>query len=137
MSRVRLVFFAALGASFAAASPAGAQAPEQPEDVVRTEDAVIELANAKRPPRTRSPRASAPRRGRCGSARAGARAGSESAPCACRPSGACTGAARRRFGKDLKEVAGETAALDAYRKPYERFVERLNGSLDDPVLQAG
>jgi hypothetical protein len=137
MSRVRLVFFAALGASFAAASSAGAHAPEQPEDVVRTEDAVIELANAKRAAADKvaaGKRAEGRALRKCKSRGPGwerIRAVRVPAQRSLYRRGA------KALWKDLKEVAGETVALDAYRKPYERFVERLDGRLDDPVLQAG
>jgi hypothetical protein len=137
VSGPRLVFFAALGASLAAASPVGAQAPERPEDVARVEKAVVKLANAKRAVADKV----------ASGRRAGARALRK-----CRSRGpgwerirAVRVPAQRslyrrgakKLWKHLNEVAGETAALDAYRKPFERFVERLHGKLADPVLQAG
>ncbi|HEV3378950.1 MAG TPA: hypothetical protein VG126_16885, partial [Thermoleophilaceae bacterium] len=39
--------------------------------------------------------------------------------------------------RELNEVAAEGAALDAYRKPFERFLARFERPLADPVLQAG
>jgi hypothetical protein len=137
VSGPRLALVAALGASLAAASPAGAQTPQKPEDVVRTENAVIELAKAKRAV--------------ADEVAAGKRAGARALRrCKRRGPGwerirAVRVPAQRslyrrgakKLWKYLNEVAGETAALDAYRKPFERFVERLDGRLADPVLQAG
>ena len=137
MSGPPLVCVAALGASLAGAAPVGAQAPQKPEDVVRTENAVIELANAKRAV--------------ADEVAAGTRAGARALrKCKSRgPGWARIRAVRvpaqrnlyrrgaKKLWKDLNEVAGETAALDAYRKPFERFVARLDGRLADPVLQAG
>jgi hypothetical protein len=137
VSGPRLAFVAALGASLAAASPAAAQAPQKPEDVVRTENAVIELATAKRAV--------------ADEVAAGKRAGAKALRrCKRRGPGwerirAVRVPAQRslyrrgakKLWRELKEVADETAALDGYRKPFERFVERLDGRLADPVLQAG
>ena len=39
--------------------------------------------------------------------------------------------------KALSEVAAERAALDAYRRAFERFLSRFERPLADPVLQAG
>jgi hypothetical protein len=137
VSGPRLVFFMALGASLAAASPAGAQALEKQEDVVRTENAVVALANAKRAVadkvaagklagaralrkcKSRGPGWERIRAVRVPSQRSLYRRGA------------------KKLWKHLNEVAAETAALDAYHRPYERFVKRLDGRLDDPVLRAG
>jgi hypothetical protein len=137
VSRSRLVLVASLVLSLAAASPAGAQAPQKPADVVRAESAVTQLANAKR---TAASKFAAGKR-------AGARALRK---CKNRGPGwrrirAVRVPAQRslyrrgakKLWQDLSEVAAETAALDAYRKPFERFVKRLDGRLADPVLQAG
>ncbi|MGH2716252.1 MAG: hypothetical protein ACRDM7_20685, partial [Thermoleophilaceae bacterium] len=43
----------------------------------------------------------------------------------------------RTLWKELNEVAVERAALDAYRRHFEPFVERFERPLADPVLQAG
>ncbi|MGH2712663.1 MAG: hypothetical protein ACRDM7_02030, partial [Thermoleophilaceae bacterium] len=48
MSRLRFILVAALGASLALAPAAGAQVLDKPEDVVRVESAVTQLATAKR-----------------------------------------------------------------------------------------
>jgi hypothetical protein len=137
VSGPRLVFLAALGASLTAASPVGAKAPEKPEDVVRTENAVIELANAKRAVADKV----------AAGKRAGARALRK---CKSRGPGweriravrvpeqrAVYRRGAKTLWRRLNEVAAETAALDDYQRPFERFVERLDGRLDDPVLQAG
>jgi hypothetical protein len=133
----RLALLAALVASLAPASAAGAQTAEKPEDVVRTENAITQLANAKR--------------GAADEVAAGKRAASKALR-RCKRRGPGWERIRavrvpaqrslytrgaRMLWKDLNQVAGETAALDAYRKPFERFVERLDGRLADPLLQAG
>ncbi|HEV2875458.1 MAG TPA: hypothetical protein VGW14_09940 [Thermoleophilaceae bacterium] len=134
MSRIRLMLLAALGAAFALAAPAGAQAPE---DVRRVESAVTELGNAKR--------------AAAGKVAAGERAGAkalrscESGSPGWKRIGAVRVPAQRslyRRGaktlwRELNEVAMERAALDAYRAPFERFVNRFERPLADPVLQAG
>ena len=137
MSGPRLALLAALVASLAAACPAGAQAPEKPEDVVRAENAVVELANTKRAVADKV----------AADKRAGARALRK---CKSRGPGwerirsvrvpeqrAVYRRGAKTLWKHLKEVSAETAALDDYHRPFERFVERLDGQLDDPVLQAG
>jgi hypothetical protein len=133
----RVALLAASVASLAHPLAAGAQTAEKPEDVVRTENAVTQLANAKR--------AAADK------VAAGKRAGSRALRrCKNRGPGweriravrvpaqrALYRRGARMLWRDLHEVAGETAALDAYRKPFERFVKRLDGRLADPLLQAG
>lgn len=137
MSRLRFIAVAALGALLAAAPPAGAQVVEKPEDVVRVEKAVTELAVAKR--------------AAAGAVAAGERAGAK-ALLKCKSGGPgwkriravrvpaqrglYTRGARTLWG-ELNEVAVERAALDAYREPFERFVARFERPLADPVLQAG
>jgi hypothetical protein len=137
VSRVRPVLLAALGASLAAAPPAGAQMPEKPEDVMRVENAVIQLANAKR--------------AAAGRVATGRRAGARALrKCENRGPGwrrirAVRVPAQRslyRRGaktlwRELGEVAAERAALDAYRRPFERFLGRFDRPLADPLLQAG
>jgi hypothetical protein len=134
VSRLRLILVAALGAMLAAAPAAVAQ---KPEDVVRVESAVVDLANAKK--------------AAAGEVAAGRRAGAKALrKCKSRgPGWSRIRAVRvpaqrslyRRGAKilwrELGEVAVERAALDAYRKPFERFVNRFERPLDDPVLQAG
>jgi hypothetical protein len=134
VSRLRLLLAAALGASLLAAAPAAAQAPE---DVVRVENAVTELATAKR--------------AAAGEVAAGERAGAKALR-KCKRGGpgwkriravrvpAQRSLYRRGAGtlwKELNEVAVERAALDAYRRAFERFVDRFERPLADPVLQAG
>jgi hypothetical protein len=134
VSRLRLILLAALGAFLAIAPAAGAQ---KPEDVVRVENAVIQLATAKR--------------AAAGEVAAGKRAGAKALR-RCESDGpgwkrirAVRAPAQRslyRRGaktlwRELNEVAVERAAFDAYRGPFERFVERLDRPLADPLLQAG
>jgi hypothetical protein len=133
MSRLRLIV-APLGACLALAAPAGAQ---ESEDVMRVENAVTYLGPAKR---AASDEVAAGRR-------AGARALGK---CESRGPGwdrirAVRVAAQRNLyrrgaktlWRELNEVAAEGAALDAYRKPFERFLARFERPLADPVLQAG
>jgi hypothetical protein len=123
--------------SLVAAAPAAAQVPAQPEDVQRIERAVIDLAVAKR--------------SIAGQVASNERAG-EKALFACKSRGPGWGRIRavrvpaqrslytrgaKALWNELNEVAAERAALDAYRKPFERFVASLDRPLDDPVLQAG
>jgi hypothetical protein len=133
----RLALLAALVASLAPASAAGAQTAEQPEDVVRAENAVTQLANAKRAAADKvaaGKRAATKALRRCKNRGPGwERIRAVRAPA--QRSLYTRGA--RRLWRDLDEVAGETAALDAYRKLFERFVERLDGRLADPLLQGG
>jgi hypothetical protein len=137
VTRSRLVLVAWLVLSLAAASPAAGQAPEKPADVVLAESAVTKLAKAKR--------------AASGKVAAGKRAAAKALrKCKNRGPGwrrirAVRVPAQRSLytrgakmlWEDLSEVAAESTALDAYRKPFERFVERLDGRLADPVLQAG
>ena len=133
----RLILVAALGASVVAAPAAGAQEPEKPDDVVRVENAVTELAAAKR--------------AAAGAVAAGERAGAK-ALLRCKSAGPGWSRIRavgvpsqrslytrgaRTLWRELNEVAVERAALDAYRKPFERFVRRFDRPLSDPALQAG
>jgi len=134
VSRLRLILVAALGAFLAVAPQAGAQ---KPEDVVRVENAVIQLANAKK--------------AAAGKVAAGERTAAEALR-KCETSGPGWKRIRavrvpaqrslfRRGAKtlwrELSEVATERAAFDAYRQPFERFVGRFDRPLADPVLQAG
>jgi hypothetical protein len=125
---------AALAAVLATAPAAGAQ---KPEDVTRVESAVVQLANAKK--------------AAAGEVAAGERAGARALRrCESRGPGwerirAVRVPAQRslyRRGaktlwRELNEVAVERAAFDAYRKPFERFVDRFERPLGDPLLQAG
>jgi hypothetical protein len=137
VSRLRLLLPTALGILLAAAASAGAQASGKPEDVVRVEGAVTQLAAAKR--------------AAVGEVAAGERAGARALR-RCRSRGPGWSRIRavrvpaqrslyRRGAKtlwrELGEVAAERAAFDAYRKPFERFVRRFDRPLADPVLQAG
>jgi hypothetical protein len=120
-----------------AAAPAAAQAPAKPDDVVRVERAVTELAVAKR--------------GAAGDVAAGKRAG-EAALRKCKSGGRGWKRIRsvrvaaqrslytrgaRTLWKELSGVAAERAALDAYRHAFERFLARFDRPLADSVLQAG
>jgi hypothetical protein len=134
VSLLRFILVAALGASLAAASPAAAQ---KPEDVVRVESAVTQLAAAKR---TAEGQVAANRRAnakallRCkSSGRGWKRIRAVKVPA---QRGLYTRGARQLW-KDLNEVAAERAALDAYRGAFERFLARFERPLADPVLQAG
>jgi hypothetical protein len=133
VSRLVLIVLATL----LPAAPASAQAPAKPEDVVRVERALTDLAVAKR--------------AAAGDVAAGERAGAEALR-KCKRGGRGwkrIGAVRvpaqrslytrgaRTLWKELGEVAAERAALDGYRQPFERFLSRFDRPLDDPVLQAG
>jgi hypothetical protein len=134
VSLVRLLLPAALAVALLAAPAAGAQ---QPGDVVRVENAVKALADAKR--------------AAAGEVAAGKRAatralrGCESEGPGWKRIGAVRVAAQRslyRRGaktlwRELNEVAEERAAFEAYRRPFEHFVDRLDQPLADPLLQAG
>jgi hypothetical protein len=137
VSRIHLILVAALGASLAAAAPAGAQAPEKPEDVVRVESAVTELATAKRTAAgevAAGERTAARALRKCKSGGPGwKRIGAVRVPA--QRSLYRRGA--KALWRELNDVAAERAALDAYRRPFERFVDRLDRPLVDPVLQAG
>jgi hypothetical protein len=137
VSRLRLIALAALGALVAAAPPAGAQVVAKPDDVVRVEKAVTELAGAKRAVAgavAAGERAAAKALGKCKASGPGwkrIRAVRVPAQRSLYTRGA------RTLWKELNEVALERAALDAYRGPFERFVGRFEQPLADPVLQAG
>jgi hypothetical protein len=120
-----------------AAAPAAAQVLAKPEDVVRVERAITELAVAKR--------------SAAGDVAAGKRAGA-AALRKCKSGGQGWKRIRsvrvpaqrslytrgaRGLWKELNEVAAERAALDAYRHAFERFLSRFDRPLTDPVLQAG
>jgi hypothetical protein len=134
VTRLRLILAAALCASLALAVPAGA---ETPEDVVRVENAVSYLGPAKRAAAdevAEGRRASARALGKCESRGPGwdrIRAVRVAAQRNLYRRGAKT------LWRELNEVAAEGAALDAYRKPFERFLARFERPLADPVLQAG
>jgi hypothetical protein len=119
-----------------AVAPAAAQA-QKPADVTRVENAVVELAKQKR-----GVESQVAARGRA----------AESALGACRTKG--RGWARVRGVRDasqrsaysrgartlwngLREVAVEGAWVHAYGPHFERFLERFDSPLSDPVLQAG
>jgi hypothetical protein len=131
---VRRPLLAALCAALAAAAPAAAQ---QPEDVVRVEAAVVQLANAKRAAADEvaaGKRTAARALRRCESSGPGwdrIRAVRVPAQRSLFRRGA------KRLWRDLGEVAAEGAAFEAYLKPFERFVRRLERPLSDPVLRAG
>jgi hypothetical protein len=133
VSRLRLIV-AALAACLALAAPAVAQTPE---DVVRVENAVTYLGPAKRAA------ADEVAEGRRAAARALRKCESRG-PGWSRIRAVRVPAQRnlyRRGAKtlwrELNEVAAERAALDAYRKPFERFLARFDRPLADPLLQAG
>ncbi len=124
-------------AALVAAAPAAAQLAAKPDDVLRVERAVTELAVAKR--------------GAADDVAAGKRAG-EAALRKCKKGGRGWKRIRsvrvpaqrslytrgaRTLWKELSEVAAERAALDAYRHAFERFLSRFDRPLADPVLQAG
>lgn len=127
----------AAGALLAAALPAAAQVPQKPEDVLRVERALTDLAVAKRSAADElasGRRAAAKALLRCKSGGPGwkrIRAVRVPAQRSLYTRGA------RTLWKELGEVAAERAALDAYRQPFERFLSRFDRPLDDPVLQAG
>jgi hypothetical protein len=127
----------ALLLALSAAAPAAAQVAAKPEDVVRVERAVTELAVAKR--------------AAAGDVASGQRAGA-AALRKCKSGGPGWKRIRsvrvpaqrslytrgaRTLWKGLNEVSAERAALDAYRHAFERFLSRFERPLADPVLQAG
>jgi hypothetical protein len=134
VSRLRFILVAALGATLAVAPAASAQ---KPEDVVRVESAVTQLAAAKRAAAgdvAANERANAKALLKCKSGGPGwkrIRSVRVAAQRALYTRGA------RQLWKDLNEVAVERAALDAYRPAFDRFLARFERPLADPVLQAG
>jgi hypothetical protein len=134
VSRLSLILLTALGVLLAAAPAAMAQ---KPDDVVRVENALVDLANAKK--------------AAADEVAAGERAGARAMrKCESRGPGwerirgvrvpaqrsLYRRGARTLWG-ELSEVAVERAAFDAYRKPFERFVDRFERPLGDPAVQAG
>jgi hypothetical protein len=120
----------------ASAAPAAAQSPK-PADVTRIESAVVELAKLKS--------------GAAGQVSAHRRA-AQAALGACRTKG--TGWTRIRRVRDraqrdayargaralwngLSDVAAEGAWVEVYTPYFERFLNRFDTPLSDPVLQAG
>ena len=127
---------AAIAAFLALAAPAAAQSPK-PADVTRIENAVVELAKQKS--------------GAAGQV-AAQRRSAQAALGACRTKG--TGWSRIRKVRDraqrdayargaralwngLNDVAAEGAWLEVYTPFFERFLNRFDAPLSDPVLQAG
>jgi hypothetical protein len=137
VSRLRLIFVAALAVFLVAAPAAGAEESGKPEDVVRVERAVTELAAAKRAAAGQvasGERAAAKALRRCKNAGPGwKRIRAVRVPA---QRGLYTRGARMVW-RELNEVAVERAALEAYRKPFERFVGRFDRPLADPALEAG
>jgi hypothetical protein len=134
VSRLRFILVAALGTTLAVAPSAAAQTPE---DVVRVESAVTQLASAKRAAAgdvASNERANAKALLKCKSGGRGWKR-IRSVKVAAQRSLYSRGA--RQLWKDLNEVALERAALDAYRSPFERFLGRFDRPVTDPVLQAG
>jgi hypothetical protein len=134
VSRLRFIMVAALGATLALAPSAAAQ---KPEDVVRVESAVTQLAAAKRAAAgdvAANERANAKALLKCKSGGRGWKR-IRSVKVAAQRGLYARGA--RQLWKDLYEVAVERAALDAYRSSFERFLGRFDRPLADPVLQAG
>jgi hypothetical protein len=131
------VTFVAVLAALAGAATAGAEIAPKPEDVQRVERAVTELAAAKRSAAGQvaaNQRAAAKALGACKTGGPGwkrIRAVRVPAQRSLYTRGA------RTLWKELGEVVVERAALDAYRRPFERFVSRFERPLDDPLLQAG
>jgi hypothetical protein len=130
------VTITAIAAFLALAAPAVAQSPK-PADVTRIENAVVELAKQK-----------------SGAADqvAAQRRSAQAALGACRTKG--TGWSRIRKVRDraqrdayargaralwngLNDVAAEGAWLEVYTPFFERFLNRFDTPLSDPVLQAG
>jgi hypothetical protein len=134
VTRLHLILAVALGALLALTGPAGAQTHE---DVVRVEKAVGYLGPAKRAAAgevAANERAAARALGKCESRGPGwARIRAVRVP--------AQRSLYRRGAKalwqGLNEVAAERAALNAYRKPFERFLARFDPPLADPLLQAG
>jgi hypothetical protein len=130
------VTIAATAAFLALAGPAAAQSPK-PADVTRIENAVVELAKQKS--------------GAAGQVNAQRRS-AQAALGACRTKG--TGWSRIRKVRDraqrdayargaralwngLNDVAAEGAWVEVYSPFFERFLNRFDAPLSDPVLQAG
>jgi hypothetical protein len=136
VSRLRFIVLAVLGALLAAA-PAGAQTPEKPEDVVRLEAAIVDLAVAKRAAAddvAAGERAAAKALRKCKNRGPGwrrIRAVRVPAQRDLYTRGA------RTLWTELSEVAAARAALGAYRRHFERFLARFERPLADSVLQAG
>jgi hypothetical protein len=110
---------------------------EKPEDVVRVERAVAELAVGKRAAADEvaaGERAAATGLGKCRRGGPGWKR-IRSVRVAAQRSLYTRGA--KELWNELREVAVERAALDAYRRSFERFVSRFDQPLVDPVLQAG
>jgi hypothetical protein len=132
-----LTILAVLLIALGAAAPAGAQAPAKPEDVVRVENAVVDLAVAKRAAAKQveaNRLAAAKALRKCKSSGPGwKRIRSVRVPA--QRSLYTRGA--RTLWKELGEVADQRAALEAYRQHFLRFVSRFDRPLSDPVLQAG
>jgi hypothetical protein len=134
VSRLRFIAVAAVGAMLAVAPSAVAQ---KPEDVVRVESAVTQLAAAKRSAASdvaANERANAHAMLKC--KRGGPGWKRIRAVKVAAQRGLYTRGARQLW-KDLNEVAAERAALDAFRASFERFLGRFDSPLADPVLQAG
>jgi hypothetical protein len=137
---IAIALLAAAGVLIAAmlwSTAAPGQTPEKPEDVVRVELAVTELAPAKR---------------RAADEVAANKREAEKALAKCEKDGPGWAAIRkvrvpsqrnvyrrgaRTLWKALGEVAAEHGAFVAYRPAFERFVGRFERPLADPVLQAG
>lgn len=118
------------------AAPAAAQV-QRPADVTRVESAVVELAKLKR---GAEPQVASRRRA------------AEAALGACRSKGRGWARIRgvrdasqrsayargaKRLWSDLLEVSAEGAWVETYAPHFERFLDRFDTPLSDPVLQAG
>jgi hypothetical protein len=131
------VLIAAMAWSTAARGEEPASVSEKAEDVLRVERAVTELAPAKRAAADEvaaNKRAAAKALSKCEQAGPGWNA-IRAVKIAAQRSLYRRGA--RTLWNALGEVAVERAAFDAYRPGFERFVNRFDTPLDDPVLQAG
>jgi hypothetical protein len=130
------LLFATVATVLSLALPGAARAAK-PEDVVRVEAAVVELAKAKRG---------------VASQVSSRKAAAERALAACKRSGpgwrrihaVRDGSQRAAYArgatilwKDLREVALDGAALQVYTPFFDRFLARFDHPLADPVLQAG
>jgi hypothetical protein len=137
VGRLAFALVAVALAAPGAVSPAGAQAPAVPDDVVRVERAVGELAAAKRSAtgevaeRRRAARRALARCRTRGPGWARIRAVRVKAQRNVYARGA------RKLWRELGEVAAERAALESYRPGFERFLSRLGNRLGDPILRAG
>jgi hypothetical protein len=112
-------------------------APQKTEDVLRVEQAVTELAPAKRRAGgevAANKRAAAQALSKCESEGSGWKA-IRAVRVPAQRSLYTRGA--RTLWKALGGVAAERAAFDAYRPAFERFLRRFDAPLDDSVLQAG